>query len=110
MTTTTNPPSEAKRRSKGGAKDSSGLLAFAGVACIACCIGPIMGFLGGVTILGVASTTFIGIGGLLIAAMTIAAAIIVLRRRRASRCATGTVPETVPVEVTSRNAKTSASR
>jgi hypothetical protein len=108
--TTTTDTRRSRRSTKGSAKETGGLLAVAGVACVACCIGPIMAFLGGVTILGVASTTVIGIGGLFIAAMALGAALDLIRRRRASSCAGGAVPESVPVELTTRKVRASASR
>ncbi|MGH9148718.1 MAG: hypothetical protein ACRD0D_10200 [Acidimicrobiales bacterium] len=52
-------------------------------ACLACCAGPILALLGA---LGVASTLFMGVAGLAIAALG-AVAVIVLRRRRRKRCA-----------------------
>lgn len=111
MTTTTTDRRSRKRSGKNGAaKETGGLLAIAGAACIACCIGPIMAFLGGVTILGVASTTVIGIGGVFIATLAISAAVVVLRRRRQSSCATPAAAEPVPIELTTRSAKASASR
>lgn len=96
-TAATGPKAKRFRRKR--SKETGGMLAMAGIACVACCIGPIMAFLGGVTILGAASTTVIGVAGLVIAAMAMAAAAVVLRRRRTSSCA---MPETTPVDLTAR--------
>jgi hypothetical protein len=63
-----------------------------GAACLACCAGPILAFLGGLGIAGLASTLFIGGAGLAVAA--VAAAFVVVRRR--SRCA---VADESPVAV-----------
>ena len=68
------------------------LLGFAALACVACCIGPILGGLGAIAALGVVSTVFIGIGGLVIATVAMAAFVVVRRRRTRS-------PEPEPVVV-----------
>jgi hypothetical protein len=66
-------------------KDVTRVLGLGALACAACCAGPILALLGGITILGIASSYFIGVAGLAIAA---AAAIgwFVLRRRRKDSC------------------------
>ena len=43
-------------------------LGLAAVACVACCIGPILGVLGAIAALGLAASILIGAGGLIIAA------------------------------------------
>jgi hypothetical protein len=55
------------------------------LACVACCIGPIFGVLGGVAAFGVVSTPFIGVAGL---AVTVVAglAFVTVRRHRRTRC------------------------
>jgi hypothetical protein len=64
---------------------SSGrLVGLAAVACVACCIGPIVGALGGIAVLGLASTLLIGAAGLVIAAAAATVAVVVYRRRRAT--------------------------
>jgi hypothetical protein len=75
------------------------LLGFAAVACVACCVGPILGVLGAIAALGVASTLFVGVAGLAITATAIAS-FIVVRNRRTSSCATGAEP--VAIELTRR--------
>ena len=61
---------------------SGRLVGFAAMACAACCIGPIVGALGGVAALGLVSTLFIGAAGLVIAATAAPLAVAVHRRRR----------------------------
>jgi hypothetical protein len=56
-----------------------GLAAF---ACVACCIGPILGVLGGVAALGVLGNAFIGVSELAIAAVAALAFVLVRRKRR----------------------------
>ena len=64
---------------------SSGrLVGLAAVACAACCIGPIVGALGGIAALGLVSTLLIGAAGLVIAAAAATVAVVVYRRRRAT--------------------------
>jgi hypothetical protein len=52
------------------------------LACIPCCVGPILAVLGAVAALGVASTVLIGGAGLVITGAAIAAAVLVHRRAR----------------------------
>ena len=54
-------------------------------ACIACCAGPIVAFLGGLSIAALASTIVIGTAGLVIA--IVAATGWTVARRRAQNCA-----------------------
>jgi hypothetical protein len=62
---------------------SGGAVGLAAVACAACCIGPIVGVLGGIAALGLVSTLLIGAAGVVIAAAT-TLAVVVYRRRRAT--------------------------
>jgi hypothetical protein len=71
------------------------VLVFAAAACVACCIGPILGGLAAIVALGLASAVLIGADGLIIVAAA-AAAFVHVRRRRTSSCST----EQVPVELT----------
>jgi hypothetical protein len=73
------------------------VLAYAVTACVACCIGPILGVLAAITALGFASTILIGAAGLIIAAAA-ATAFVLVRRKRTSSCSTAA--EQVPVELT----------
>ena len=77
-------------------REGLGLLGIGAAACVACCAGPILAFLGGLTIAGVASTAVIGIAGLAIAALA-AGASLILRRRRRDRCEAVPTSEPVPV-------------
>ena len=72
-------------------------LGIAAVACVACCLGPILALLGAIAALGVVSTIFIGAAGLVITAAAIATVVVVRRRRTGASCAVP--PERVPVEV-----------
>lgn len=71
------------------------VLGIGAAACLACCAGPILAFLGGLGIAGLASTLLIGAGGLLITVVALVAFIVVRRRR--TTCAT---PEHGPIPVT----------
>lgn len=73
-------------------------IGFAAVACVACCIGPIVGMLGAIIALGVMSTMLIEVAGLGVAAAAAAALIIVRRRTDTYR----TDPASVAVELTGR--------
>jgi hypothetical protein len=78
-----------------GAKST---LLLAAVGCVACCIGPIFGVLGGITALGLVSTIFIGAVGLLVAAA--AAAVFIVVRQRRSEVSCSVLPEPVTIELT----------
>jgi hypothetical protein len=84
-------------------KDSFSILGIGATACVACCIGPIVAFLGGLGIAGLASTLVIGAGSLAITTAAIVA-IVVVRRRRAGRNpgVNGESPGVVTVAVLSR--------
>ncbi len=82
-------------------KDGFSPLGLGVAACVACCAGPILAFLGGIGIAGIASTWLIGGAGLLITAVAVIAFIAVRRRQERSTCATDpSVP--TPVELTAR--------
>ncbi len=51
-------------------RDGFGLVGLGVVACVACCAGPILALLGGLTIAGLASTLVIGVAGLAVAVMS----------------------------------------
>lgn len=76
-------------------RDGIGLVGMGVVACVACCAGPILALLGGLTIAGLASTLVIGVAGLAIAAVA-AAAWLTVRRRRRNSCGDG-IDGPVPV-------------
>lgn len=89
--------------SKRTAKEGLGIVGFGAAACVACCAGPILAFLGGVSVAGVASTWFFGIGGLLIAAVAVAAvAVLVVRRRQQQPSCAAPSAEPVPVQLMSK--------
>ena len=81
-------------------KSRWGLVGFGAAACLACCAGPILAFLGGLSVAGVASTWFIGTGGLLVAALA-GVAYLAVRRRQHAACAT-TNEYPVTVELTTK--------
>lgn len=58
-----------------------GILGIGAAACVACCIGPLVALLGGLSLAGLASTLLIGAAGLVIAAVA-AVGFVVVRRRR----------------------------
>ena len=62
------------------------IIGLAAAACVACCIGPIIGVLGAVAAAGILSTFWIGLFGVAIAAGAITATAVVRRRR--NRCVT----------------------
>ncbi len=76
-------------------KDGAAIVGVGAVACAACCVGPILGFIGAIGLGTVAGVLAFGLAGLLIAAIGIA--IFVTRRRRANRC--GAAPEVTAVTV-----------
>jgi hypothetical protein len=65
-------------------------------ACVACCAGPILAFLGGLGVAGLASTFVIGGAGLLVTAGAIAAYLLV-RRPQACAAPTTHVPVDAPI-------------
>jgi hypothetical protein len=61
------------------------LLGLGALACIGCCAGPLLAFLGGLSVAGLASTTVIGGTGLVVAAAA-AGAYRSIRLRRTAVC------------------------
>jgi hypothetical protein len=59
-----------------------GILGIGAAVCLVCCAGPILAFLGGLGIAGLAGTLLIGTAGLAIAAAAITAFVVVRRHRR----------------------------
>jgi hypothetical protein len=66
-------------------RDGVGILGIGAGACLVCCAGPIVAFLGGLGIAGLASTLLIGAAGAAITAAAITAFVVVRRHR--SSCA-----------------------
>jgi hypothetical protein len=58
-----------------------GVLSIAVAACVACCVGPILALLGGLSLAGLASTVVIGSAGVVIA-LVAGIALVAVRRRR----------------------------
>jgi hypothetical protein len=70
-------------------RDGLGIIGVGIAACVACCAGPILAFLGGLTVAGLAGTALFGAVGLLVAVPALAALVLV-RRRRTPCCTTPT--------------------
>lgn len=85
-------------------KQGLGILGLGAAACVACCAGPILAFLGGLSLAGLASTWLIGGAGLVIAAAAAVGFLLVRRRRQRSACAV-TPDGPVPVELTARSSR-----
>lgn len=75
-----------------GIRDAGGVLAFGAAACVACCAGPLLAFLGGVSILGFASTTVIGVVGVVVGVVALVTFLLVRRRRATASCAAASGP------------------
>jgi hypothetical protein len=67
------------------------LLGVGAAACVACCAGPILAFLGGLGVVGLAGTLVVGAGALVLVAVAAAGALAVRRRRAAATCGTDAV-------------------
>jgi hypothetical protein len=68
-------------KSKGGLK----LLGLGALACLGCCAGPVLAFLGALSVGGLASAAFIGGTGVFVAGAA-AVAYFVVRKRRTLAC------------------------
>lgn len=79
-----------------------GVVGFGVAACVACCAGPLLAFLGGATIAGLAGTMFLGGAGAVVAVLAAVAFVTVRRRQQRSACAPGA--EAVPVTISARPA------
>jgi hypothetical protein len=62
------------------------LLGFGAAACVACCIGPVLALLGGLSVAGLVSAVSIG-GGVLVAAVAGVGYLVVRRRQAGTSCA-----------------------
>lgn len=69
-----------------------GVFGFAAAACVACCAGPFLAAIGGLTALGVAGTIAFGGAALAVAGVATVALIVIRQRRR-------TLPEPQRVEL-----------
>jgi len=83
-------------------REGLGLLGLGAAACVACCAGPILAFLGGLTIAGLASTLLFGAAGLAVAVIAGASWWAIRRRRLAC-----SPPADQPVAVAAPAAKAS---
>ena len=79
-----------------GRRDRFSPLGIGVAACAACCVGPVLAFVGGVTVAGIAGTLVFGAVALVLTIL-VAVAALAARRRRADACPTA-VPE-IPVEL-----------
>lgn len=75
-------------------RETRSILGFAGLACVACCIGPILAVLGGIGLAGLGGIAIFGVGGAAVG--LIAVPVHRRHRRRGAGCRTG-LPATVPV-------------
>jgi hypothetical protein len=76
-------------------KEHFGIIGVGAAACAACCAGPILAFLGGLSFAGLASTLLIGTLGLAVFVAS-GTGYLLVRRRRQTPCAT---PSTEAVSV-----------
>ncbi len=79
-------------------RENAGVLGFGAAACVACCAGPILAFVGGLAALSLSLAVVIGSVGLLVASIAVLAFAGWRRKRRAS-CA---VPASVAVAAPTR--------
>lgn len=82
-------------------RNGARLLGLGAAACVACCVGPILAFLGGLGVAGIVSSWLIGGSGFVIAAVAAFASVAVRRRRARPACAAGAA-EPVPVQLVDR--------
>lgn len=80
----------------------NGLLGLAAATCAACCAGPVLAFLGGVTVAGIVGTAFVGILAATVAVVVVVAFLVIRRRRAVTACVAGPkgdgpVPVAAPV-------------
>jgi hypothetical protein len=61
--------------------DGYSILGVGTAACVACCAGPILAILGGLSLAGLASTLLIGTTGLVVGAAALAPLLVTRRRR-----------------------------
>ena len=73
-----------------------GIIGVGAAACVVCCAGPLLAFLGGLSVAGLAATLVVGGIGLAIAVSAAAAFVIVHRRRKRCVAPDRTVPVAPP--------------
>ena len=77
-------------------RDGLGVVGLGATACVACCAGPVLAFLGGLSVAGLAGTAFFGVLALLVAIPAAVAFLVVRRRRTAEATPTAAVPVDAP--------------
>jgi hypothetical protein len=77
------------------------VLGIGAAACVACCVGPILGLLSTIGALSLLSTVFLGVVGFFVAAAAALAIVTVVVRRQQAH-AGAPDPQPVPVELTRR--------
>jgi len=77
-------------------RDGFGILGIGAAACVACCAGPILGVLGGLSILGLASTFVVGLAGLAVTIAAVVGVALILARRRSCDIDSGPTPVAPP--------------
>ena len=87
---------------KAARRDGLSILGVGAAACVACCAGPLLAFLGGLGIAGLASTLLIGSLGLVVVAAAVVG-FLVARRRRTTTCE---APPQAPVGVAAPSRRT----
>jgi hypothetical protein len=70
-------------------QDGLGLVGIGAAVCVACCAGPILAFLGGLSLAGIVSTLFIGVAGVGIAVLAVAGLLVIRRCRAGGSCPPG---------------------
>jgi len=70
-----------------GRRDGLGIVGIGAAACAVCCAGPVLAFLGGLTIAGLLGAVAVGVAGIVVAAVAGAGWLLVRRRQaRRPRC------------------------
>ncbi len=77
-------------------KENAAIVGVGAAACVACCVGPIIGFLAAIGIGTAAGFAMFGTISLIVGALAVA---FVLRRRRRRAITCSTTPATVAVEM-----------
>ena len=80
------------------------LVSIGAAACAACCAGPIIALLAGLSLAGLASTFVIGTAGLVVAGLALTG-IVIVRQRRVTATCHATQPD--PVRLAAPTRKTS---
>jgi hypothetical protein len=77
-------------------RENAGILGLGAAACVACCAGPILAFLGGLAALSLGAAVLVGSVGLFVVGAATAAFVVWRRTRRSSCVAPGPVPVVAP--------------